>query len=108
MLEVVAGDDHYRRTYEELFGALPELSAADDVAVDTAFANIGKAIAAFERTVLPEPSRFDEYVAATLAGDFETQQTLFSVDEVRGQALYRPGKLHAMPQRTAIHEQRIS
>ncbi len=88
VLEVVAGDDNYRQAYEELFGKIPELSTADAFDLDTAFANIGKAIAAFERTVLPLPSRFDEYVAAVVAGDFASQQALFSGDEVRGLRLF--------------------
>lgn len=88
VLQLVATDDHYRRNYEELFGALPEFSAADPVAIDAAFANIGKAIAAFERTVLPEPSRFDQYVAAVVTGNPESQQALFSADEVRGLRLF--------------------
>lgn len=86
VLEVVAADDGYRRTYEELFGASPATTA--DVAIDKAFANVGKVIAAFERTVLPTPSRFDQYVAAVVARDAELQQALFSGDEVRGLRLF--------------------
>lgn len=86
VLEVVEGDERYRRAYEELFGALP--ATTDDVAIDAAFANVGKAIAAFERTVLPEPSRFDRYVEAVVTRDSESQQELFSADEVRGLRLF--------------------
>lgn len=86
VLEVVEGDDRYRRAYEELFGTLP--ATTDDVAIDSAFANVGKAIAAFERTVLPEPSRFDRYVEAVVAGDSASQRGLFSADEVRGLRLF--------------------
>ncbi len=88
VLQVVADDERYRSTYEGLFGVLPELSAADDAYIDSAFANVGKAIAAFERTVLPTASRFDEYVAAAVARDTESQQSLFSDDEVRGLRLF--------------------
>jgi len=86
VLEIIASDEHYRSTYEQLFGELPDLSAAS--AVDSAFANIGKAIAAFERTVMPAGSRFDQYVAAVVARDTESQQSLFSDDEVRGLRLF--------------------
>jgi len=86
VLELVASDENYRSTYEQLFGALPDLSAAGDI--DSAFANIGKAIAAFERTVLPADSRFDQYVAAVVAGENESLKTLFSDDEVRGLRLF--------------------
>lgn len=88
VLHVVAADDEYRRAYEQLFGALPDLSVADDARLNSAFANIGKAIAAFERTVLPTMARFDQYVAAVVAGDVEKQQTLFSDDEARGLRLF--------------------
>ena len=37
--------------------------------VDTIFANVGKAIAAFERTIIPGRSRFDRYADALAAGD---------------------------------------
>lgn len=88
VLEVVANDSEYRRLYEELFGILPATSTADDTAINAAFASVGKAIAAFERTVMPMPSRFDQYVAAVVSGDFGLQQALFSADEVRGLRLF--------------------
>lgn len=72
--------DVYRRQYEALFG-----KGAD---TDTAFANVGKALAAFERTIMPTPSRFDAYVAAVIAGDGERQRELFDEDEVRGLRLF--------------------
>lgn len=50
--------------YEDVFGAAP-----DAVPVDRAFSNIGKAIAAFERTILPGPSRFDEFADALTSGE---------------------------------------
>ena len=66
--------DHYPTEYEAVFGPLPDLdasrrtparsqtrrrpqpgmmTAADREAVNTVFANIGKAIAAYERTIVP-------------------------------------------------------
>ncbi len=90
---VIANDLHYRTAYRALFGPLPDLAdtkrfppgagptddpaarkkwaamtPADRVAVSRVFANIGKAIAAYERKILPGPARFDRYVAALLAG----------------------------------------
>jgi cytochrome c peroxidase len=52
------------------------------------FSNIGKALAAFERTIMPTPSRFDAYVAAVLAGDEARQAELFTEDEIRGLRLF--------------------
>ena len=67
VLRLIAEDEDYRTAYEDLFGALPERPVADDSAIDAAFAHVGKAIAAFERTVMPTASRFDRYVPATTA-----------------------------------------
>ena len=65
-LRVVRRDADYRRRYREVFGALP--AAGDAEGVTRVFVNIGKAIAAFERRVRPQPSRFDRYVQAKLEG----------------------------------------
>jgi cytochrome c peroxidase len=76
---------HYRRDYERIFGALPELhgvpaaagpvadpaarraweglSSAQRQAVTEVFVNIGKAIAAYERRIGHAPARFDRFVA---------------------------------------------
>jgi cytochrome c peroxidase len=81
---LIAADDGYRSIYISLFGALPNL--ADAVAINTAFANIGKSIAAFERTVVPTASRFDAYVEAVLDGDESGES--FSNDEILGLRLF--------------------
>ena len=74
---------HYEAKYEVIFGALPELedarrfppngkpgdtafdnmSEVDQVAVNTVFANIGKAIEAYERLLIRRDAPFDRYVA---------------------------------------------
>ena len=81
---------HYRREYEALFGPLPMLSGvpadagplgdARDIAawkaldaktqhaISRAFANVGKAIAAFEKTLRHRETRFDRYVDAQMHG----------------------------------------
>ena len=79
-IAIVVEDKDYWKMYKALFG---EASG-----VDTMFSNIGKAIAAFERTVMPTPSRFDRYVAAVVAGDEELQAELFTAEEVRGLRLF--------------------
>ena len=79
-IAIVVEDKGYWRMYEDLFG---EASG-----VDTMFSNIGKAIAAFERTVMPTPSRFDRYVAAVLAGDEGLSAELFTAEETRGLRLF--------------------
>ena len=86
IVAVVAADAAYRATYESLFGAMPAL--ADNETVDRVFSNIGKAIAAYERLLMPGPSRFDRYVEAVTAGDRERQAELFDADEIEGLRLY--------------------
>lgn len=74
---------HYAAEYEAVFDPLPELenatrfpsngkpgdsafdnmTAADQIAVNTIFANIGKAIEAYERLLISRNAPFDRYVA---------------------------------------------
>ncbi len=81
--------DHYRMDYEAVFEPMPDLSGLPDdaspvgspaeqvawAAMDPAlrestsriFANLGKAIAAYEKTLAHGPSRFDRYLEQVLA-----------------------------------------
>lgn len=52
--------------------------------VTLVFVNMGKALEAYERTLLPPPTLFDQYAAAVLNGDTTTAQTIFSPDQVAG------------------------
>jgi cytochrome c peroxidase len=83
----------YRHEYESIFGGMPDLSAAPGdagplgsaleqaawsqldtpmrEAITRVFANVGKAIAAYEKTLALAPSRFDAYVNIVL-GDHTT------------------------------------
>lgn len=88
VVRLIAQDENYRATYESLFGALPELAKADEPAVNTVFANVGKSIAAFERTIMPTTSRFDRFVAAVADGDVEAQAQLFTDDEKWGLRIF--------------------
>jgi cytochrome c peroxidase len=95
----------YASEYETVFGKLPGLESLPAAAspagspaqreawtrmtessrmqVNRIFANMGKAIAAFERTIEYGNSRFDRYAAAVVSGDAVGQQ-VFSAQEVRG------------------------
>jgi cytochrome c peroxidase len=99
----------YRGEYEALFGPLPDLSGLPDDAgplgnaaertawqnleprrrqeVNRVFANLGKAIAAYERTLIPGESRFDRYARAVAAQDPVGQRAL-SAQEVNGLRLF--------------------
>ena len=98
--------ESYRDEYEAVFGALPNLRATPRQAgpvADTAwhnawrripvahrdeithvYANIGKAIAAYERRIQFGESRFDRYIEAELAGQSHTSASAFTRDEEAG------------------------
>lgn len=100
---------HYKAQYGAVFGAMPALGQLPDDAspsgtpaeraawtamapasrdaVNRVFANMGKAIAAFERNVSYGESRFDRYAQATVAGDGRGQDVL-TQQEVRGLRLF--------------------
>jgi cytochrome c peroxidase len=102
--------EQYRAIYEEVFGPLPDLDGlpahagpvADSAsaeawkrmaparqrAISRVYANIGKAIAAYERTIGFAPSRFDRWVDAELAGRTHTADDSFSQDEVAGLRIF--------------------
>ena len=101
---------HYRAVYSKVFGALPDVSGlpaqagpVDDAAqraawqrisqsrrddISRVYANIGKAIAAYERTIMFEPSRFDRYVDAELSHRQHTSDDAFSADEEAGLRIF--------------------
>jgi cytochrome c peroxidase len=100
---------NHRRDYEAVFGALPRL---DDLPVDAGpkgntaeqaawaaidarkrdevsrvFANVGKAIAAYEKSLQHAPTRLDAYIDAVLRGD-PAAGGLLRADEARGLRLF--------------------
>ena len=96
---------HYRSDYEAIFRTMPDLSSvprdagpmgtqAEKTAwgevdsqaqhdVSRVFANMGKVIAAYEKTLAHGESRFDRYVKGTLGGHPSAQQIL-TPQEVSG------------------------
>ena len=97
--------EQYQAQYQQVFGAMPafgklpedaspngnateqqawaSLSAADRDSVNRVFANLGKAIAAYESQVAYGDARFDQYAQATVSGEGRGQEVL-STQEVRG------------------------
>ena len=100
----------YSAPYEEIFGPLPDLthlpprggpvedrelrrawerlSRDDRDGVNRAFANLGKAIAAYERTLVFGPSRFDAYAAGVLGEADEDATSSLTADEEAGLRLF--------------------
>ncbi|MGD1076226.1 MAG: cytochrome c peroxidase [Thermodesulfovibrionales bacterium] len=100
---------YYRGEYEDIFGKMPDIPnaiaspAGEDITVLKAwasmtperkegvnriYANMGKALAAFVRTIVPGPSRFDRYVEELLQHDSAILPKMFTPDEVNGLRLF--------------------
>jgi cytochrome c peroxidase len=100
----------YRAQYERVFGRAPDVRGLPERAgpvsdsararawtqiaparqdeISRMYANIGKAIAAYERKIELAPSRFDRFVEAELAGQPRTSGNTFSDDERAGLQLF--------------------
>ena len=100
----------HRENYEEIFGPLPDLAGLPEDAsplgtetgraawetmdegrrmeIDRVFANIGKAIAAFERTIVHKETRFDRFAEAVVAGRAPEGDAAFSALEIEGLKLF--------------------
>ena len=112
LVHLVTQDSGYRMQYEKLFGPLANfsdplrfpaaagpvddetlnsnwhsMSNGDREAVTRVFVNIGKAIAAYERLLVPGASRFDQYVEALIA-DNNAKTGMLSPDELAGLKLF--------------------
>jgi cytochrome c peroxidase len=100
----------YKQQYEKIFGQLPDVSGlpahagpnGDSIAraawaslpaerreaVTRVYVNMGKSIAAFERTIVPGETRFDRWVNVELAGKPHTSADSLSPDEEAGLRLF--------------------
>jgi cytochrome c peroxidase len=113
LARLLTEDAHYRELYATLFGSVPDFSdtmrfpadagplpdaqwqrawdnmqEADRLLVNTMFANLGKALAAYERHLQPGPARFDAYADALRDRDFATASRSFTEDEAAGLRLF--------------------
>jgi len=111
--KIIYNDSKYRKMYEEVFGALPDISdkkrfienaaplgirksdddwyamtAVDRKIITRIYVNIGKAIAAYERLLIPGPARFDKYVDALSKNEIKQASTFLSADEIAGLKLF--------------------
>ena len=115
VVRLVIQDEVLRRTYEGVFGAIPEgldlatlpsaaipgprnsdnplhlawtrLSAARQTAINRVFSNLGKAIAAFEATIISSDSAFDRFVEGLREQD-KTRLAELSDSAKRGLKLF--------------------
>ena len=100
----------YRGEYEAVFGSLPDMGSLPRHAgphaapeqrtaweqlpearrdqINRVFANIGKAIAAFERRIGPEITRFDRYVDALARGTAPDAGSELTDEEIAGLRLF--------------------
>ncbi len=113
---LIGEDQALRRSYEALFGPLPDLadpvrfppaarpvpkdpedaghqawlsmSEDDREAVDRIFTNLGKAIAAYERKLVSRRSPFDRFAEGVAAGDPELMDAALSPSAQRGLKLF--------------------
>ncbi|MER9295682.1 c-type cytochrome [Mesorhizobium sp. M0621] len=96
--------------YERIFGPLPDLSGmplnaspqgsdaekaawnamsgAQRDAINGVYANIGKAIAAFERSIEPAPTRFDRFALDLVTGAEPKGEAAFTTQEILGLKLF--------------------
>ena len=104
---------YYKREYEKIFGPLPSFAKKDlpplakpsreepaalkqwvslpverRDAVTRIYVNMGKAIAAFVRTIVPGESRFDEYVKSVMNDDLSGMMKALTNEEVKGLRLF--------------------
>ena len=100
----------YRVEYQQVFGRVPDMRGLPERAgpvpdtsrahawariaparqeeISRIYANIGKAIAAYERKIELAPSRFDRFVETELAGQPHSPENAFSDDERAGLGLF--------------------
>ena len=106
-------DTPYRQQYEAIFGPFPDISEtgrfpvdagpvddlpsrsawdnmsdADQDIINRIFANVGKAIAAYERLMLPSRARMDDYIKAVLADDAAAMAAVYNGVEANGLRLF--------------------
>ncbi|MAD91719.1 MAG: cytochrome-c peroxidase [Gammaproteobacteria bacterium] len=88
VINIISKDSEYKKTYEKLFGPLKNIERFNNIELNTAFANVGKSIAAFERTILPTSSRFDKYIANLDKKDVNLPRKILNKDEKSGLRLF--------------------
>ncbi len=110
---IISKDENYKKQYENIFGPIPDftdtdrfpnaagpvednqaynqawkaMTDADRDLVTQLFVNLAKALEAYQRLLIPSPSRFDEYVQGVIENDAEKLNAL-NKDEALGLKLF--------------------
>ncbi|MFK8030744.1 MAG: cytochrome-c peroxidase [Gammaproteobacteria bacterium] len=112
-VRLIMNDQDYRKRYTSLFGPLPPSLQLSDLpehageftnlegkdswyrmpkstqdAVNRSYANIGKTIAAFERTLTPKANSFDRYVESLTRDGEQIASSLLGQSALRGAKLF--------------------
>ena len=112
-VHMIRNNQTYLEQYETVFGKFPDISnldrfpssagpiddpqanaawrdmlLEDQEVINGIFVNMGKAIAAYERLIMPGPSRFDSFVEAAKASDKVTMKKTLTTNEIEGLRLF--------------------
>jgi cytochrome c peroxidase len=110
LVNLITNDAVYRAMYEKAFGPLPDdlrlppsatpngdmeqqanwnrLDSQTQTTVSRIFSNLGKAIAAYERKLIPGPAKFDRHVAQLAQKTNAEQDSIMSNAEIAGLKLF--------------------
>ena len=108
---LIRQDKNYKSEYEAIFGLLPdisnlsrfplsagpvheetansnwlEMSRLDQEIITQIFVNLGKTLAAYERTLMPSASRLDQYIEAVMNGNSDNK--ILNNEEVSGLKIF--------------------
>jgi cytochrome c peroxidase len=107
--QLISQDKDYRNRYESIFGPLPStlpnvsatplgkeaqveqwnsLATAIQVQINTVFTNAGKALAAYQRKIVPGHSRFDDFADSLNPTSSEETNSILSSAEIAGLSLF--------------------
>jgi len=107
--QLISQDKGYRNRYESIFGPLPgtlptvsatplgkeaqveqwnNLATTVQVQINTVFTNAGKALAAYQRKIVPGRSRFDDFADSLNSASSEETDSILSSAEIAGLSLF--------------------
>ena len=110
IVRLLNSDADYRRRYTDVFGDLPAIPTSpisasplgnseqqeawhglgreQQQAISRAFANVGKALAAYQRKLMPGPARFDTYAESLIITDETVATEILTPSEIAGLRLF--------------------